>query len=350
MARLRHLEVKTLSHVLLELYSPGPTDELPSRLFAALRRCFSCDNYCYNELLEDRAVRIVHEPAFPESMETFNHYLDQHPSINAIVKYAIQRPVRISDFTSLSEWCRSDLFNTFFRLAGLNYQLAFMTLDHPRLGIALNRSKQDFSEEERLMLDVLRPHIVQIYKTNRLFSSLSDATAAHGHAYILTDKAGRIRFATGKAIGWLREYFGEHHGSLLPDQLRDWVRRHHSHSFDDQNLGATLREFSIQREQKRLVVQSLSPLRSEEYQLVLRESIQPHDATPLKKLGLTKREAEVLLWVSQGKRNSEIGQILGARERTIYKHLERVFAKLSVETRTAAANIAFEVFSTSARS
>lgn len=55
---------------------------------------------------------------------------------------------------------------------------------------------------------------------------------------------------------------------------------------------------------------------------------------------LTMREAEVLYWVSKGKINKDIGEILGASPRTINKHLEHVFQKLGVETRTAAANLA----------
>ena len=62
-------------------------------------------------------------------------------------------------------------------------------------------------------------------------------------------------------------------------------------------------------------------------------------------LGLTKREAEVLTWIAQGKGNYEIGVILGARTRTICKHVERILTKLKVENRTAAAAIAFTVCS-----
>jgi DNA-binding CsgD family transcriptional regulator len=77
--------------------------------------------------------------------------------------------------------------------------------------------------------------------------------------------------------------------------------------------------------------------------LLLSEDHQEIDPQSLESLGLTKREAEVLFWISQGKRNSEIGQILGARSRTIGKHVEKIFLKLGVETRTAAANMAFKV-------
>lgn len=52
---------------------------------------------------------------------------------------------------------------------------------------------------------------------------------------------------------------------------------------------------------------------------------------------LTPREREVLGWVAAGKTNAQIGQILGTMPRTVAKHLERIYEKLGVETRTAAA-------------
>ena len=56
--------------------------------------------------------------------------------------------------------------------------------------------------------------------------------------------------------------------------------------------------------------------------------------------GLTAREAEVLYWVAKGKTNRDIGDILGMSPKTVTKHLEHVFVKLGVETRTAAASMA----------
>lgn len=62
----------------------------------------------------------------------------------------------------------------------------------------------------------------------------------------------------------------------------------------------------------------------------------------LESLGLTPREAEILLWVSQGKTNPEIATILGIGLTTVKKHLEATFAKLGVENRTSAAALALE--------
>ncbi|MBI5784774.1 MAG: response regulator [Rhodocyclales bacterium] len=55
---------------------------------------------------------------------------------------------------------------------------------------------------------------------------------------------------------------------------------------------------------------------------------------------LTPREAEVLFWVVKGKTSKDIGDILGTSPRTVNKHLEHIYEKLGVETRTAAANVA----------
>src|SRR5262249_40112467 len=97
------------------------------------------------------------------------------------------------------------------------------------------------------------------------------------------------------------------------------------------------------RGSNQLTVRSLSPPDSQEQRLLLSQYDQELGPESLQTLGLTEREAEVLFWMSHGKRNIEIGQILGVRARTVGKHLERIFTKLGVETRTAAANVALEV-------
>jgi DNA-binding CsgD family transcriptional regulator len=58
-------------------------------------------------------------------------------------------------------------------------------------------------------------------------------------------------------------------------------------------------------------------------------------------LGMTRREAEVLGWVALGKTKPEIAVLCDISERTVHKHLEHIYQKLGVETRTAAARLAF---------
>src|SRR5215470_3137687 len=63
-------------------------------------------------------------------------------------------------------------------------------------------------------------------------------------------------------------------------------------------------------------------------------------------LGLTPRAAETLLWVAQGKTNSDIATILGISESTVKKYVQEIFEKLGVETRGAATVRALELLST----
>lgn len=65
-------------------------------------------------------------------------------------------------------------------------------------------------------------------------------------------------------------------------------------------------------------------------------------AAPLERLGISPREAEVLLWLAQGKANSDIAAILGLSTATVKKHAVHIFEKLGVETRAAAMLTAIE--------
>jgi DNA-binding response OmpR family regulator len=67
---------------------------------------------------------------------------------------------------------------------------------------------------------------------------------------------------------------------------------------------------------------------------------EPAYATLSARFQLTEREVEVLRWVACGKTNRDIGDILGLSPRTVNKHLEHVYVKLGVETRTAATSVA----------
>ncbi|MGJ8693682.1 MAG: response regulator [Thalassotalea sp.] len=60
-------------------------------------------------------------------------------------------------------------------------------------------------------------------------------------------------------------------------------------------------------------------------------------------LPITKRESEVLYWLSYGKTSWEISQILTMSPRTVNKHLEQIYKKLGVDNRTSAAAISIRL-------
>jgi DNA-binding CsgD family transcriptional regulator len=97
----------------------------------------------------------------------------------------------------------------------------------------------------------------------------------------------------------------------------------------------------LEHQGKRLVIRLVSDM---DRILLLREEhstvIKPHSPAPC---NLSSREAQVLQWVSQGKTNKEIGVILEVSPRTVQKHLEHIYQKMGVESRTGAAAKAYEL-------
>jgi DNA-binding CsgD family transcriptional regulator len=83
----------------------------------------------------------------------------------------------------------------------------------------------------------------------------------------------------------------------------------------------------------------------DEFMLLLQRDDNQDDWNPQnlrERLKLTFREAEILMWISRGKTNKEIGIILDTSPRTVNKHLEHIFEKLGVSTRAAAVAMALE--------
>ncbi|WP_271007370.1 response regulator [Paucibacter sp. B51] len=170
------------------------------------------------------------------------------------------------------------------------------------------------------------------------------ALDAFGYASVtvrLSD--GRLMWQTPLARELLQRHFPAEPGGLLPAPVRAWLAQ--------QPLRAQehLREpprFQHEQGARRLSF-ALHPSglenvdEGDECLLVMREH---SDAALIEAMGLnfrlTAREAEVLYWVVKGKINRDIGDILGASPATVKKHLERIFAKLGVETRTSAAAMA----------
>lgn len=98
--------------------------------------------------------------------------------------------------------------------------------------------------------------------------------------------------------------------------------------------------FTIQKRNKRLTARLLSNA-ADKLLLLEEKPLAPKNAA-LEVPGLSQRESEVLTWVAQGKTNSEVAAILGISLPTAKKHLEHIFEKLGVETRTGAAAFALQ--------
>ena len=181
-------------------------------------------------------------------------------------------------------------------------------------------------------------------------SQARNALDAFGHASIALRPAdGRVLWQTPLARDLMKRHFGAGAAGAsiagaaigvaaplhAPASLCDWVRARVTPGDD---AGESADTWTCVTGTQRLHC-SLHPASAEdEWLLVLTESNNGAAVEALSlQFRLTAREAEVLYWVAHGKTNRDIGDILGTRPKTITKHLEHVFEKLGVETRTAAA-------------
>lgn len=162
---------------------------------------------------------------------------------------------------------------------------------------------------------------------------------ATGRMMMATDTRGFLLWCTPLAEqainrispGWRKE------DAALPDQLRTSVERLLTRR-DTQ--GATVR---MEQAEGTLELVLIAQHRENEVLIRLNELNPAVDLARLHdRLGLTEREAEVLLWISYGKSNGLISDVLSISPRTVQKHLERIYEKLGVETRAAAAAVAIK--------
>ncbi|MEO8298123.1 MAG: response regulator transcription factor [Burkholderiales bacterium] len=180
-------------------------------------------------------------------------------------------------------------------------------------------------------------------RTARAQRQARNALDAFGHATLAVRlQDGRLTWQTALARRLLKDYF-DSEGPRAPTEVLAWLQ--HQVSCVEQAQGERIEpaKLTVARGARRLSFALHEPTAEGEWLLVLHEA---DDAALVEALGLsfklTAREAEVLYWVVQGKTNRDIGDILGASPATVKKHLEHVYSKLGVETRTAAANLAMQ--------
>jgi DNA-binding CsgD family transcriptional regulator len=117
-----------------------------------------------------------------DSAERMKRYVMEQPLVQYHWDNSGARPAMLSDFMGQRELRRTALYKEFYGPIGINYQMS-ISLRVGRslaLGLSLSRTKQDFTERERDLLDVVQPHIMQAYRNAEMVSLLSKNGASNG--------------------------------------------------------------------------------------------------------------------------------------------------------------------------
>jgi DNA-binding CsgD family transcriptional regulator len=348
---------------LRELHGQCDAERFPAAVLAALDRVIPSGSAIFQEvdLRDFRASITVQRPNLLVTTwewESHRRHMRDHPLPAHYARHPRSGACRLSDFVSRRRFHDTGLYVECYGPIGIEHQLTVPILLRPpflRI-VVLNRDRPDFSDGERRLLDLIRPHAEQAFRNAQAFTAvrhrMHDADRALtvlGCGLIVADDRGRVRMRAGTAEVLERSYFGRPRPpTRLAAPLYAWMREVLARldGTDDAPMAPT--PLVLEHGDRRLVVRLLPDATTGVHRLLLEAQCTAPSRRALDTLGLSPRETDVLQWVLLGKTNGETAAILDLSPRTVQKHLERMFEKLGVETRTAAAARAWELVGTPA--
>ena len=256
----------------------------------------------------------------------------EHPTVHPARRVGRAGALTFTDCLERGEVERLPIYNEYYRVLGVKDQLVLFLDPGDRLlrCISISRDRANFAERERALVDLLRPHFD---RAARHVSLLEHLTARE--AVLVLTGEGVIEFVSDRAGRELRDACGPigGEGALAPSALRRWLRA--------QLAAPLLPPVPLHLPvSDGVLVLRLATRAEGRCTIVVQRTRGDVRQEPWRRL--TPREREILGWVGAGKSNPEIAAILQMSRRTVEKHMERVLAKLSLESRTQAIRVALE--------
>lgn len=342
----------SIDHFLKNIYAFQNLDDFIVTAMRDLPKLIDCHTIGYNEVdyAGRRMMTIVNSPVvqkhYHDKQLVFESIMRQNPLIDHYAGGA-DEPKMISDFLSLDEWRDTALYQSYYGLIGAEHQIAVAlpVEDGSAIAFAFNRSDGDFTERHRSILRILQPHLTQAYKNardhTRLHRSLSHSEQVLeriGAGWMELDGNLNIVDATPLARANLDSFFGNDWDTerRLPAEAEQWILEH----IDRARRGDRVAPLVINNRSGRLIVRLLTTGKTDDCSLLTERFIDTNSPQTLLRLGLTRRQADVLYWICQGKSNAEIAILLNISVRTVTFHVSHILDALNVSNRTEAANLA----------
>ncbi len=348
MGRLGTRDLQAVLSFVRDIEGTDEAGAFVRRTLAGFHRLIACDLATYNEMdsANGRAFASADpgDALFPGVDEILARHLDSHPLVQHYARTRDPRALKLSDFLGRRELHRTDLYQELFRPLNGEYLLA-ANLEATRsvvIGIGLFRSAGDFSERDRDVMDEVRPHLIQAYlnaELRSLLGALEGVLEGDDRAVIVLDRLDRVRHATPGGARLLRELRGA--AGAPRDDVGEWVRAERGRLDPIAGDPRPPAPLVVGPPGSRITLRLLAAGDRDPAVVVMeRERPQP-SAASIATLGLTRRQAEVLACAARGMTNPQIAGDLFLSRRTVQRHLEQVYDRLGVHTRTAAAAMAF---------
>ena len=337
-----HLQAKDLDRALRFALEAQATDDLErfrGELVPGVRRLVRCDTLGYNEIDLQRgtAVAITDAPLFAGWEERFLSLADQHPLLVS-QKAGDLSGALLSDFLTEPQFHRLELYQDIYRWMEIEDQLAFGLPGPMIVAVVLTRPRRTFSERDREIIELVRPHMALAYqrareqeRTRALIQALEEGLEDRHTGVIRLDSRGEIAVANESARGLLDAYFDTiaRDRGKLPAYLRSWID-------EFELLNGNHRQVTIDGPRGRLGIREIR-CGQDGHTLILEEQRpSPPSLEALRSQGLTRRQAQVLRLLACGKPNRQVAAELGISTATVEKHLEHIYTRLGVSSRTAA--------------
>ena len=288
----------------------------------------------------------------PELEQVIHQHFGEHPILHHMPQ-TLNGVYKVSDFIGQQKLHRLEgFYQQFLRPFGLEDQMVFFLpnansgswsefsqTDATLVGFALHRPQRSFTERDRLILNLLRPHLFQAYGNAQHYQQLQQdlsqlQQSLNSLGLVILNTEGQVQFVTPQAVVWLEAYFAKPTGTLqLPDHLWAWVKHQVTIAQNPDSPKVCL-PLRVEQVGKQLVIRLVVESR-DQYLLLLAEQTRS-GLNSLELLGLSQRETEVLFWMMQGNDNKAIAAQLSVGKSTVGKHLESIYRKLGVQSRTEA--------------
>ena len=345
-----------------DLYDHRGLADFADRTMGALLRIVGAEREIYVDFdVERQAARFARQPAIIKDLDgtldasvngalsALERGFGHHPLYRYYLQTGdgrAQKTTQIMTRSQFRNYCASDEFP---RQLGAKFQMGIFFAAGPTAvtTVLMTHGQRDFSERERALLNRLYPHLVQAYRNTaslnrfcRGVDELVEMLEGPTSSVIVLNGTGRVRRWTEQAKTWIAQYCRTPfpaEADRLPDCFAEWYQRQLAQVARETLLPAARDPLLVEKNGRQLTVQFIPDHFRDEHLLLLNEKRQDSSWSALGRYGLTPRESEVLAWVAKGKTNAEVGAILEMSARTVQKHLQRVYEKLGVEGRTAAA-------------